>query len=180
MELYNVPEGSYVRILPQKQEEPYSKLQYGEQIDLETAIAQVEWENGNRKEDVRIPPDAPNVTESEVIKFSHVDGMYSLCYKLNEHYETTGACNIAAWTEVEIVELDDIFGFDKIRQIIGRAGYGKDGKGEYRQAALKDMSDEWVKASIEFVPKDHPHRRFYQDELVYRQLMNISIPDEDA
>lgn len=180
MELYNVPEDSYIRIVSQKHEEPYSKLEYGEQIDLEMAIDQVKWEKGMLDNEVKVPPGASQVKEGEILKFCNIDGMYSLCYKLDENYKPTDVCHIAAWTDVEMVELDDIFGFDKIRQMIGRAGYGKDGKNKYRKAALKDMSDEWVKASIEFVPKDHPHRRFYQDELVYRQLMNISIPDEDA
>lgn len=177
MELYNVPEGSYVKIIKQIEEEPLSRLKPGDQIDLETAIEQAEWESGKTESDIRIPPGAPVVAEGEIIKFIRIDGMYSLCHKLNDQYEPIEICHIAAWTQVEIVELDYMFSFDKIRQMIGRAGYGKDGKGEYRQAALKDMSDEWVKASIEYVPKNHPHRRFYEEELVYRKLMNISIPD---
>ena len=178
MKLYEVPRGSYVRILPQ---EPYSKFKAGDQIDLLSMIEQIEWENGSRDEAVRTPPDSPHVIKDELIKFSHVDGMYSLCYKLDqETYEEKETCHIAAWTEVEPINLDEIFSFDRIRETIGRAGYGKDGKGPYRQAALKDMNDAWVAASIDYVPKDHPHRKYYIEELAYRKLMNISIPDTDA
>jgi len=178
MKLHEIPRGSYVRILPQ---EPYSKFKPGDQIDLFSMIEQVEWENGSKEVRVQTPPDSPHVSKDELIKFSHVDGMYSLCYKLDqETHEERETCHIAAWTEVELVDLDEIFSFDRIREMIGRAGYGKDGKGSYRQAALKDMSDAWIAASIEYVPKDHPHRKYYIEELTYRKLMNISIPDEDA
>jgi hypothetical protein len=175
MKLHEVPRGSYVRILPQ---EPYSKLKTGDQIDL---LSMIERENGSNEETVHIPPDSPSVSKDELIKFSHIDGMYSLCYKLDQDtYEEKEPCHLAAWTEVEFVDLDEIFSFDKIRETIGRAGYGKDGKGPFRQAALKDMNDAWVAASIDYVPKDHPHRKYYIEELAYRKLMNISIPDADA
>ena len=182
MKLYEVPDSSYIRVLPQFSKEPYSTLKPGDQIDLETEIAQVKWErNGKQEEEVKVPPGAPLVKKGEVIKFEHIDGMYSLCQVLDQKtYEPLGVCHLAAWTEVELVELDEIFSFDKIRQKIGRSGYGKDGKGPYRQAALKDMNDGWLAASIDFVAEDHPHRRYYIEEQVYRQLMNISIPDTDA
>ena len=175
MKLHEVPRGSYVRVLPQ---EPYSKFKTGDQIDL---LSMIERENGSNEETVHTPPDSPSVSKDELIKFSHIDGMYSLCYKLDQDtYEEKEPCHLAAWTEVEFVDLDEIFSFDKIRETIGRAGYGKDGKGPFRQAALKDMNDAWVAASIDYVPKDHPHRKYYIEELAYRKLMNISIPDTDA
>lgn len=178
MKLHEVPRGSYVRVLPQ---EPYSKFKTGDQIDLLSMIEQIEWENGSNEETVQTPPDSPSVSKDELIKFSHIDGMYSLCYTLDQDtYEEKEPCHLAAWTEVEFVDLDEIFSFDKIRETIGRAGYGKDGKGPFRQAALKDMNDAWVAASIDYVPKDHPHRKYYIEELAYRKLMNISIPDTDA
>lgn len=156
MKLYNVPRDSYIRILTQ-------------------------GDHGIHETSVKTPIDSPEIEKGELVKFSHIDGMYSLCYKLDQKtHETQEICHIAAWTEVELVELDEIFGFDKIRQVIGRSGYGKDGKGKYRTSSLKDMSDNWVKASIDYVPKDHPHRKFYKEELIYRQLMNISIPDKNA
>ncbi len=182
MKLYEVPRSSYIRVMLQFSEEPYSTLKPGDQIDLETAIAQVKWErNENQEEEVEVPPGGSLVKKGEVIKFEHIDGMYSLCQLLDQKtYEPLGTCHPAAWTEVELVELDEIFSFDKIRQKIGRSGYGKDGKGPYRQAALKDMNDGWLAASIDFVAHDHPHRRHYIEEQVYRELMNISIPNNNA
>jgi hypothetical protein len=178
MKLYEVLRGSYIRIIPQ---EPYSKFKKGDQIDLISMIDQIEFENSSSEFTANVAPHSTNVSQNEILKFNNIDGMYSLCYKLDqETYEETEICHIAAYTEVEIVDLDEIFSFDRIREIIGRAGYGKDRKGPYRHAALKDMSDSWVEASIEYVPKDHPHRKYYIEELTYRKLMNISIPDRDA
>lgn len=178
MKLHELSTVSYIRILPS---EPYSKFKNGDRIDLLSMIDQIEFENSSSESTINIAPFSSNVLYNEILKFSHIDGMYSLCYKLDqETYEEKETCHIAAWTEVELVDFDEIFSFDKIREMIGRAGYGKDGKGSYRQAALKDMSDAWVVASIEYVPKDHPHRKYYIEELSYRKLMNISIPDKDA
>ena len=153
--LYDVERNSYVRVIPQEDE-------YG------------------IRESVKVPPAAPQIKKGELIYFSHIDGMYSLCQKVNEETMEHGEiCHIAAWTEVEIVELDDLFNFEQIRELIGRAGYGKDGKGEYREAKLKDMNDNWVKASIDFVDPTHPHRVYYIKELQYRKENDISIPDTE-
>jgi len=153
--LYDVPRNSYVRVLQQEDE-------YG------------------IREDVRVPPAAHAVEKGELIYFSHIDGMYSLCQKVDEDTKERGEiCHLAAWTEVEIVELEDIFTFEQIRGLIGRSGYGKDGKGEYREALLKDMNDNWVKASIDFVDPTHPHRVYYINELAYRKINGISIPDPE-
>ena len=40
---------------------------------------------------VSVPPD-------DVVRFSHVDGMYSLCYN-----NDGSICHPAAWTEVEVI-----------------------------------------------------------------------------
>lgn len=39
------------------------------------------------------------------------------------------------------------------------------------------MNDEWVKNSITFVGEDHPHVKYYRQELEYRQEHGILIPD---
>jgi len=44
------------------------------------------------------PPDAPEVNDGEVIKFYHVDGMYSYCK--NEYGDIV---HIPAWQEVEVL-----------------------------------------------------------------------------
>ena len=65
-------------------------------------------------------------------------------------------------------ELDSM-PFEKVRTIIYRAGYGKDGLGEYRESLLCDMNDGWIEASISYVTKEHPHRKYYIKELNYRK-----------
>ena len=51
------------------------------------------------EEYANIPPAAAGVAKNEVLRFSHLDGMYSLCYT-----EDGEIVHIAAWTEVEILE----------------------------------------------------------------------------
>lgn len=119
---------------------------------------------------IHVPPCASKVEESEIIYFFHVDGMYSFCQKLDGTI-----CHIAAWTEVETVKEEDI-PFETVRTVIGRSGYGKDGKGElgeFQSARLCDMSDAWIQAAIEYVPVDHMHRAFYVKELEYRKENGI-------
>lgn len=152
--LYDIPRNSYVRVLPQQSED--------------------------ETEDVKTPISSPEVEKGELIFFSHNDGMYSLCCKVDEetleHGET---CHMVGWTEVEVVDLTELFSFDKIRTLIGRSGYGKDGQGEYRESTLDNMSDNWVSASIDFVTEDHPHRKFYIQELQYRKENGLSISDTE-
>ena len=47
---------------------------------------------------VSVPPDAPDVKCGEVLKFHHIDGMYSYC-----HNEKGEVVHIPAWAEVEYV-----------------------------------------------------------------------------
>jgi hypothetical protein len=179
MKLHEVPRGTYIKVLKQSDESPYSKYKRGDQIDIEDAIAQVKYEDS--RSEARVPVGAPEVSEGEIIYFDHIDGMYSLCYKVDPAtFEHGEICHIAAWTEVEPVDHLESLPFEEIREQIGRAGYGKDGKGEYRQAALKDMSDNWVRASIDYVPKDHPHLKYYKMELEYRLVRGITIEDLES
>ncbi len=81
-----------------------------------------------------------------------------------------------------------------LRTLVGRSGYGKDGKGEYRHALLKDMSNNWVKASIIFVKNQvvsadaqgihiedvlRTMPGIYERELLYRETMGIEIEDTE-
>ena len=151
--LYDIPRNSYIRVSKQESENE-------------------EFEN------VTVPVPSQEVVEGEIIYFSHTDGMYSLCEKVNsETLEHGDTCHLAVWTEVELVDLDDLFGFEKIRTLIGRSGYGKDGQSEYRQSTLANMSDDWVNASIDFVDSEHRHRKFYIQELEYRKVNSIVIED---
>mgnify|MGYP003642474818 CR=1 FL=1 len=139
-------------------------------------------------DETRVPPGAKEISKDDLIYFSHIDGMYSFCKDTNENI-----VHLAAWTEVYDVThlvkktatgvtLDENYvepPFTEIRKSIGRSGYGKDGKGEFRESALEHMSDEWVKASIGFVGEDHPHHGYYIQELHYRRENNIVIEDTE-
>jgi hypothetical protein len=46
----------------------------------------------------QVPPDAPPLSDGEVIFFYHIDGMYSLCRK-----QDGTLCHLVAWQEVEKV-----------------------------------------------------------------------------
>jgi len=163
MKLYDVPRNSYVRV---------SLIQ-----DEDKAISQSKGESS----EVRTPISSPEINSGQLIYFCHVDGMYSLCYEVDEvTMERGNSCHMAAWTEVEIVDPNEGLPFEEIRERIGRSGYGKDGQGEYREATLSKMSDNWVKASIDFVPTDHPHRALNIKELEYRKENNIVIDDVEA
>jgi hypothetical protein len=78
----------------------------------------------------------------------------------------------------EIFELYNTDDIEVIREYIGRGGYGKDGKGPFRTALLKDMSDAWVANSITYVGNlQVTLKNIYQRELDYRKANNISIKD---
>ena len=48
---------------------------------------------------VTVPPGAPGIQHGEILKFHHIDGMYSYCQ--NEEGEVV---HLPAWSEVEYVE----------------------------------------------------------------------------
>jgi len=164
MKLYDVPRESYVRISPIQNEKSDDTRSKGESAEVNVPIAHVDMKVG------------------QLIFFDHIDGMYSFCHPVDE--ETLELSSVvlhpAIWTEVEIVSLDEMFTFEEIREKIGRSGYGKDQKGEYREASLSKMNDNWVNASINFVPENHTHRKYYIQEMKYRSDNNIVIEDPEA
>lgn len=50
-------------------------------------------------DDIKVPPDAPEIKKGQIINFGHIDGMYSYCTTL-----TGMVCHLVAWAEVEIVK----------------------------------------------------------------------------
>lgn len=50
-------------------------------------------------DDVFVPPDSPQLKKGDIIKFHHVDGMYSYCHA--KDYEDP--VHVAAYTEVKYV-----------------------------------------------------------------------------
>ena len=74
----------------------------------------------------------------------------------------------------EIYADDDI---TVLREVVGRSGMGKDMQGPYRCALLKDMSDEWVIASIDYV-EEEDFKDIYRRELLFRESNGITIMDD--
>tara|TARA_R110002073_G_scaffold149966_10_gene304006 strand:+ start:810 stop:1355 length:546 start_codon:yes stop_codon:yes gene_type:complete len=112
--------------------------------------------------------------------------IYSIDSGLEYHF------NYTSGTLIQYYHTDPI---ELLRNVIGRSGYGKGGNGEYRHSLLKDMSDAWVKASIDYVKnrvleekakgKGHTIRHLevmpgiYEKELQYRKQAGIKIEDEE-
>ena len=48
--------------------------------------------------EIKVPPCAPEIGKNEVIRFGHIDGMYSVC-----HDAAGRLVHLVAWAEVEIV-----------------------------------------------------------------------------
>ena len=46
-----------------------------------------------------IPPGGPLIKKGEELEFDHIDGMYSVCYNLNDEL-----VHLAAFAEVEILK----------------------------------------------------------------------------
>lgn len=161
MVLYKVPHHNYIRILPIQDPTVVHNMHVsGNATRVMTAIG------------------SPKIKPNDILYFIKLDGIYSSCYTLNpDTFEFNEMCHIGSNSNVEIVELDTIFTFEQIRTKISRAGYGKDQLGQYREAKLCDMSDEWVKAAIVFVGEEHRHVKYYKMELEYRKKHNIFIED---
>lgn len=50
-------------------------------------------------EDAKIPPEHGELLKGQVVKFGHIDGMYSLCWD-----QEGNLIHPAAWTECEVLE----------------------------------------------------------------------------
>lgn len=48
--------------------------------------------------DIQIPPAAPEINKNDVLKFHHIDGMYSLCTNQEGQH-----VHLVAWAEVELI-----------------------------------------------------------------------------
>lgn len=56
------------------------------------------WTKVKVCEEVSVPPDAPDIKPNDVLKFHHIDGMYSYCTNADKE-----VVHLVAWAEVEIV-----------------------------------------------------------------------------
>ncbi len=111
---------------------------------------------------------------------SHEDKLTGKTYSIdggNDYQKISG--DIKDLTSYIIRSNDPI---SVIRCITGRAGYGPDGNGEYRACLLKDMSDDWLTSSIDYVKEAQVegcdiYADIYQRELDYRMANNLHMPD---
>lgn len=67
--------------------------------------------------------------------------------------------------------------FEKIRTVLARGGRGKDGQQPLTYVLLKDMSNSWLEAVIEYNEVHGIISDWYQKELDYRFLHGITIED---
>lgn len=76
--------------------------------------------------------------------------------------------------------------FELIRESFERGGRGKDGKSPLTFVPLKDMSNSWIEATIDYLSKINSNENYdyfiieiYGKELNYRKAKNIFIKDSD-
>lgn len=119
---------------------------------------------------------------NKLIYFDHLDGMYSICYDIDKDtlapLKKGDVIRLEAWANVEAVSLDTLFTFEQIREIIGRSGYGRDGAGEWREASLSNMSDNWLSSAISSVQDNDPHLPYYIQETKYRSAMKLEVGED--
>lgn len=116
MQLCEVPNGSYVRIL--KQDFLRDKKE-GDQLTIYDEIDQKYAEEEGAP--VRVPPGAEPIDRSSVIYFDYIDGMYSFCLKLKEDglpdFDSR-PIHPALWTDVEVVDTLEILSPEQLRKFI--------------------------------------------------------------
>lgn len=78
------------------------------------------------------------------------------------------------YTDMTIYDDDP---FELIRRFVCRGGRGKDGTEPLTYVPLFRMSDEWLKATIEYSP-NNAYNKFYQMELDYRKENDIFIAEQ--
>jgi len=84
-----------------------------------------------------------------------------------------------AYKELSIY-YDENTPIETIREHFKRGGRGKSGKKIITYVLLKDMSDSWIKAVIEYeelLRPENPTIPWFKQELEYRKLNNIKIDE---
>lgn len=73
--------------------------------------------------------------------------------------------------------------YEIVREFAFRSGYGKDGRGPFTVTRIKDMSDNYVKAAMEYLVDRNLSRKDWvldilYKELEYRIMHNIKIEEK--
>jgi len=105
--------------------------------------------------------------------------------KNGKHYMIDGGLDYirssANRDEVHICHYDDE-PIEIIREFAYRTGYGKPESkdyGTFRKTFYKDMSDDYLNASIKYCKEYGQRYDLLEKELEYRKLNNISIPENE-
>lgn len=64
-----------------------------------------------------------------------------------------------------------------VRELVYRSGHGVNGKGSFRCALLKNMSEGWLKNAITFVNSNNL-KSVYRKELQFRKEQGIEVPTQ--
>lgn len=121
------------------------------------------------------------ITSYTVHDFKHckcgkvfVDGGTEYLHRSANVYPST-------YTELDVYSTDS---FEKIRETFARGGRGKNGDEPLTYVLLKDMSNSWIDATIDYITKlyESPSwfvENVYLKELEYRKEHSIFIKDSE-
>lgn len=94
------------------------------------------------------------------------------------HYLRRNADHIEPYKELTVYLGD---GHEKVRKVLCRGGRGKNGDEPLKWVPVCEMSDEWVKNTITYNEERSMGNNWFtevmREDLNYRKLNNISIPD---
>jgi len=65
--------------------------------------------------------------------------------------------------------------YETIRQFVGRGGYGKNRRGDYRYTPLAKMSDAYLVAAVEWAEKNDQSTLLLKTEQAFRKHYNVII-----
>lgn len=95
------------------------------------------------------------------------------------NYYLKRSFDIDDYEELSITEADP---FEKIRQHVSRGGRGKDGKQPLKWVPICEMSNDWVKAVIDYEKEHRPKNmyiKYFEQELEYRKENDIFVADTE-
>lgn len=94
-----------------------------------------------------------------------------------KHYSVDGGNDYQRYdSDVQDFEDASVYSdshFDEIREVLYRGGRGVNGDEPLKYVLLKDMSDDWVKAVVEYEEENRPNNKylpFYRQEIKHRRL----------
>ncbi|HSH51209.1 MAG TPA: hypothetical protein VK982_05755 [Bacteroidales bacterium] len=111
----------------------------------------------------------PSMHRHDYKEYVNEDGSYSSVDGGLDYLRRGGK-----YTEMSVYSDDP---FEVIRRFVCRGGRGKEGKEPLTYVPLFRMSDEWLKATIEYIENDNIYKEYYEKELEYRKENNVTIKE---